>query len=386
MGIFGSVIFAAIRTCPVVTNSDLSEGMESVTLYELLERSAESALELQRDDGSFPPGQNYTYNEPATPVNTTSHWTIVLTEAFNLTEKEKFRVAANASVDYLLSKEARPHGYTFYCRDTPSADRCNGLVGQAYPIKALSYAGSVLGRSDATETAKKVFELHPFREEIGLWERVEITGEKLSFDRTLNHQILFAAGAVFLPSKSAKEKINCFLDNLVENMATHSDGTIKHYARPPLKKIIRLAAYNPRYINMLINELAYHYYTFSPKRKKKEENYQPVNLRGLAQLNKHFSTNDFWSCEKFRSVNKNNQYTNNIQNHGSTVPHICAAWSSFIFDGNTHNVADELKSEFENSINLENFLFESNNDIDVEKSSLVSFLVGLPNVEIHFDE
>ena len=46
---------------------------ETITVHELLERSARAALDLQRDDGSFSPGRNGVYDEPETPVRTTSH-------------------------------------------------------------------------------------------------------------------------------------------------------------------------------------------------------------------------------------------------------------------------------------------------------------------------
>ena len=46
---------------------------ETITIHELLERSARTAPDLQREDGSFPPGQNGVYDEPETPVRTTSH-------------------------------------------------------------------------------------------------------------------------------------------------------------------------------------------------------------------------------------------------------------------------------------------------------------------------
>ena len=55
--------------------SELESGAEreTITVHELLERSARTAPDLQREDGSFPPGRNGVYDEPETPVRTTSH-------------------------------------------------------------------------------------------------------------------------------------------------------------------------------------------------------------------------------------------------------------------------------------------------------------------------
>ena len=61
-----------------MTDSQSGSGTQTITLHEFLERSAESALELQREDGSFPPGRNFTYDEPETPVGTTARWATTL--------------------------------------------------------------------------------------------------------------------------------------------------------------------------------------------------------------------------------------------------------------------------------------------------------------------
>jgi hypothetical protein len=273
----------------------------TVTLYDIIDRSARDGLDLQRDNGSFPPGRNYTYDEPETPVRTTSHWLQILTKAYEISGDAVFENAANSAIDYLLSDDVRPSGFTYHSRNVESKDKCNGLVGQAAPIRALTRAGEIFKRSDAKEMAEKVFRLHPFSEELGLWERVEIDGRTLSFDRTLNHQIIFAAAAIELAPdvKIAENRIENFLDHLSVNMRLHSDGLIKHYVRPPLTDVVWSISHSPRRrYDMLINEIAFHYYSYSDERREKERGYQTVNLKVLSDLKSFFPDHEFWEGEK----------------------------------------------------------------------------------------
>ena len=358
---------------------------ETITIHELLERSAESALELQREDGSFPPGRNYTYDEPETPVRTTSHWTVTLSEVYDITGKEKFREAADAAVDYLLTDEVRPHGYTYYCRDAPGKDQCNGLVGQAGPIRALAHAGPILERQDAIDTAEEVFLLHPFDEELGLWERVEIDGERLSFDRTLNHQILFAAGSSKAASESkiVNDRIERFLDRLPSNMELHSDGIIKHYIRPSPVDAIKTVFRSPKQWPLLLNEIMFHYYSGSDERRKKEIGYQPVNLRGLAQLQNYFSEHKNWSNSKIQSLMIDLELeTYDEIEHGTVIPGIDIGWADYALLKDIESMRCKIKDDLERMIDTDEYFLRSGSVSDIDQSSVISLLVGLPNFQI----
>jgi len=369
----------------VVTNSDLFEDMESITLNELLERSAASALKLQRKDGSFPSGRNYTYNEPETPVGTTSHWAVTLAEVYDITGEDKYKKAGEAAVDYLLNKESRPYGYTYHCRDAPRKDQCNGLIGQAYPIRALAHTGPILGRQDAIKIAQEVFMCHPFDEKIGLWEQVEIDGKKLSFDRTLNHQILFAAGSCKLASEYdiVADRITTFLDRLPSNMELHPNGIIKHYIRPSPICTIKTTFRELRHWPLLLNEAVIHYYSRNNERRKKEIGYQPVNLRGLAQLRVQFSEHDIWSDPRIQSsITYSSESMYNCIEYGSIVPGIDLGWADYAFSRDMKKVKYNIKRELENSLNTDNYLLQSDNIEDMNKSAVISLLVGIPDIEM----
>jgi len=360
--------------------------MESITLYELLERTAESALELQREDGSFPSGRNYTYDEPETPVRTTSHWTVILSEVYKITGKEKFRKASVAAVNYLLSDETRPHGYSYHCRDESGKDRCNGLIGQAHPIRALAHAGPILGHQDAINIAEEVFMMHPFDEELGLWERVEINGKKLSFDRTLNHQIVFAAGSSKLVpvSSVAANRISRFLDQLPSNIELHPDGLIKHYIRPPPIKISKTVFGCLRHWPLLMNEVVFHYYSRSSERRKKEIGYQPVNLRALAQLRTRFQDHKTWSNKKIQpSLRTGNVDDCNNVTYGSVIPGISFAWVAHAFLNDIEKTKYLIEKDLQKKLNFDTHLLESNLVDSMDMSSAASLLVDLPDVKLN---
>lgn len=362
-----------------------------VTTHQLLVEGARTGLDLQRDDGWFPPGRNYTYDEPETPVRTTSHWVRTLTKAYEITGDSEFARAANDAIDYLLTDGVRPHGYTYHCRTVQSKDKCNGLVGQAAPIKALAYASEVFDRPDARDQAEEVFLLHPFNDEVGLWERVEIDGQKLSFDRTLNHQCIFAAASSLLIPEldQAEQRIERFLDELQSNMHTHENGLIKHYVRPPISSVLKTVLRSPRRYDMLINEIAFHYYSHSDERRKKERGYQTINLYALSELAESFPEHDFWESDVLmRSLDFLRRNERDLANgvdtkHGDPLPGIGIAKIRHRFEGQPidefgHLIREEIKLNDGSSPGI----FEIENVDGSTQTALISTLVNIPNTEI----
>lgn len=361
----------------------------TVTLYDIIERSARDGLDLQRGDGSFPPGRNYTYDEPETPVRTTSHWLQILTKAYEISDDGAFKDAANSAIDYLLSDDVRPSGFTYHCRNVQSKDKCNGLVGQAAPIRALTRASGIFGRQDARETAEEVFRLHPFSEDLGLWERVEVDGRTLSFDRTLNHQIIFAASAIDLVSdlKIVESRLRRFLDTLQTNMHLHSDGLIKHYVRPPVSKVLQSIIRAPRRSDMLINEVAFHYYSISPERRKKERGYQTVNLASLSKLKIQFPNHEFWECSKFSHTlefvqhNEGGLAAGINTKHGHPLPSISIAKIRHrIQEESIDNLQDLISNDI--AMNDAGDVFELEGIDENTQAALVSELTDIPDIEI----
>lgn len=364
---------------------------ETITTYELLERSARAALDLQREDGSFPPGRNGVYDEPETPVRTTSHWLTTLSKVYEITSDEVFADAANDAADYLLSDEARPYGYTFHSRSVEGKDRCDGLVGQAAPIRGLARGGLALGRQDLIRVAEDVFFTHPFDSQLGLWERIEIDGTRLSFDRTLNHQLTFAAASANLADTGiGVERIEHFLSRLEDTMRLHTDGLIKHYVRPPPFDVLRTVVNSPAHWNLLLNEIVFHYYSRSSKRRRKEIGYHPINLRSLARLKESFSDHSIWDISLINDVlgfvgSEKYSGSEGVMNisYGSMTPGIHTAYALVVLnDCDRSEIRDWLKREVIQRFDFNRDLLVANAIDPSFQAATIYNLTPLPNIQI----
>lgn len=205
--------------------------MEEVGLNEVLEIIGQSAIDKQRSDGSFPSGNNGPHGDSETPVRNTSHFVLLFAQLFEETNNELYRRSAIDGFEYLSRSEVRPYGVTFHHRNNEK-DCCNGIVGQAWTIEALAEMATVLDMDEPVDIAEEVFLLHPFDYNLGLWKRVEIDGDILCFDSTLNHQIWFAAaGGLLTKHHDVDSEINRqvirFLDRLDELVDVSEEGLIK---------------------------------------------------------------------------------------------------------------------------------------------------------------
>ncbi len=373
-------------TYPNLTNQD------TISLNELLVRSAQASLDFQSRDGSFPPGQNGIYNETETPVRTTSSWLLILTEAYKITGNQIFENAANNAADYLMSDEARPHGHTFHSREVKNKDKCDGLVGQGSPIKALTYAGQTFDRKDLIKAAMFVFKLHPFDDRLGLWERVEITGERLSFDRTLNHQLYFAAKSAALLDESniVNKRIRRFLDQLGKIMRTRSDGSAEHHIRPPILDVTKTVVSAPRHWPLIWNELVAHYHARTSTRRKKELGYHPNVLVGLSMLRQQLPDHEIWNHDTIRSAllfSQTDEYKNQIYNrtskYGSMIPMISHARVLSAFDiDSDESIQSLLSDEIKRSYNPETGLLEKDTVDPNTHATSIKSVIDLPNIEV----
>lgn len=210
--------------------------MTSRPLCEILNDVSHEALNIQSSNGSFLSGQNGPHGDPETPVRTTSHYLILLSHLYERTRCERFRQGALDAIGFLTEDEARPHGYTFHHRWSEK-DQCNGIVGQAWTIEALAETAVILDKPELVNIAEEVFLLHPFDDRLGIWKRVEINGDVLCFDSTLNHQIWFAAaGGLLSKYHDVEQKIDQqvvrFLDRLDDLIELSEDGLIKGGSLP----------------------------------------------------------------------------------------------------------------------------------------------------------
>jgi hypothetical protein len=263
-------------------------------LREALRIAATAAVDVQHPDGSFPAGHNGPYRDPETPVRNTAHWLVTLCDLYRETGHELWGAAAHRAADYLLGEEARPAGASFFCRTNPSKDRCNGVMGQAWAIEGLIAAARALGREDADRVAKEVFFLHPFREEQGVWERVEVDGSHPGPDRTFNHQLWFAAIGGQLGDEEAGRRALHFLKGPGTRVETYRDGIICHGSR--IERLPLSRSSRPRDL-MLGVRSAVSRWRSRRVLWSKSVGYHAFNLYAYALLKQRFPAEPFWRGE-----------------------------------------------------------------------------------------
>jgi len=253
-----------------------------MNVSDLVVGSAESLVPTQRQDGSFAPGHNGPYYDEELPLRNTGHALVLLLRACELSGEDKYRKSALKALDYITADERRPMGATFWVRNNPQKDFPNGLIGQAWVIEALAYAARELGDDRLVRQAEEVFLLHPFDEESGRWQVVNVDGSYDPVDMTFNHQLWFAAAGSFLQENGlVLQRVRRFMDTLGTNLEIYDSGLIVHalggFNRPhlPIKRRLKqsikrllpgrgdAAAYVDVVINKAIGYHAFNLYGFS---------------------------------------------------------------------------------------------------------------------------
>jgi len=206
--------------------------MDFLSLEDIIVKSATRGLRLQDKVGAMPEGQNGPWNEMQTSVRNTSHWLITFLKAYDITANKEFLDAALRCLDYLESDEVRPMKSTFYCRVNSNKDFCNGLIGQAWVLKALVIASEYLNECKYAQLAEDIFNMHDFDFKKGLWKTRNVDGSIGSICLTVNQQLWFAAvGALICKHTSSSEiknKVDIFYGNINKYISATSKGRIKH--------------------------------------------------------------------------------------------------------------------------------------------------------------
>ncbi len=272
---------------------DGSGGMR-ISIHELIERTAEIGIEHQREDGSFQPRSTSYYGDTQRPIRVTSQWLRLFAEAYSITNNNRYSTAANKAVTYLLSRESRPKEFTLYCRESNKKDRCNGLYGQAIPAWSLIAASNQLSRQDISTISEDLVTLHPYNRQLSLWNRVEINGEVLSFDRTLNHQIAFAAACSLIKNSRCERLVNDFLDTLKARMAIRNNGIIRHLVKTPYIHLPEDRLLWKDIPTSTWNRIIFDYHKISNAIYDKEIGYQAINLFWLSMIKDKLPDHNIW--------------------------------------------------------------------------------------------
>ncbi len=83
-------------------------------LSDIILQSSKTALHLQLEDGSFPPGCNGPYHDQETPVRNTAHWLITMLKAYEISNEARFKDSSWNAVQYLLLPSNRPLNAIFF--------------------------------------------------------------------------------------------------------------------------------------------------------------------------------------------------------------------------------------------------------------------------------
>jgi hypothetical protein len=265
----------------------------SESLFQFLQRCAERAVRIQASDGSIPGGCNGPWADPETPVRNTGHWLITFLRVFEISGEVRFRSAAQATAEYLLSDASRPMGQNFLHRRNPERDFCNGLIGPAWSIEALVAAGHALDLDEAFRVSEEVFLLHPFNEAHGIWRLVNVDGSYGPVDQTFNHQLWFAASGSLIADATGnaevRARVRSFMDHMDWSFRVRKSGAIQHGMRPrSLPKHLYQEFGNRRQGR-----------TYWKKQVPKEFGYHAFNLMGFGLLLTDTRDHPFWTTPGF---------------------------------------------------------------------------------------
>ena len=357
-----------------------------ITICELLERSAQTGLELQCSDGSFPQRESSYYGDPQLPVRTTSQWLRVFSEAYSISKESKYLESAHDAASYLTSDSVRPHGFTFHCRNSSGKDKCNGVYGQAIPIWALTTAAEYLDRTELYDVAENVVMQHPYDEYLSLWNRVEIDGDVLTIDRTLNHQLAFAGAVSTIDTVYCQEIIQDFLGNLERLIETRPDGVIRHFARTPFFHLGQ--SNNRNRAASLRNRLLFELYHYSQSFKQKEIGYQAPNIFWLAYLKMQYPEHSLWSSELInrivntvRSEGFSRKLRKNNMSFSASPTGFYIAVALAVFDDAISEATAWIEKQLVRSYELRDELLTGDVSDHIKMSSNTCYLTEFPDLE-----
>ena len=252
---------------------------------DLIVDSVESANKLQAIDGSFPAGHNGPYNNTETAIRNTCHLLIANIFVYKVTLKDSFNEAALKYLSYVKNAVHLNHKSGIQCRINPTRNPYNGLVGQAWIIEALCEAGSHFDDFDSYSLAIGLARKFDYSPSYCTW---LLPSEKhtIKYDRTLNHNIWFAAALSIIPKEydlDIRKCIEHFVDQLFKLIQIYPNGII-HHSSPYYCNSYPIGSFAaPLRAFRNFTESSYIY--------QKSIAYHSFNLYGLAILQNHLSNN-----------------------------------------------------------------------------------------------
>lgn len=304
-----------------------------------------NAVVSQQADGSWAGGHNGMYGHPETPVRVTSHMLVLLSSYLKRQDDPVVRRAMDAAISFLLHDDRRPAGWNMVQRTDPKGvlDSCNGVIGAAWTVEGLISAYESTGRRDVLECAAQLVDIHPFDEKRRLWYRRDVSGAVLDFDRTLNHQVWFAAATAMLVHHGVTHlvpRLEMFLEGLGNLLGLYPDGIVRHATEYSIGGIF------PRILTRW-----YYIYRSRAIHREKAIGYHLFNLYGLALIRKYHGDCfefDERKLERAIAVVSGDWFQAHIRENAYAYPYNSPGWEApFVSDvfGLDLSIAEDMARE-----------------------------------------
>lgn len=244
------------------------------------------------------PGVNGPYNDQELRVRNISHWLIVYSHLYEKNNEKQYYRLANRAADYLCSKETRPMNATYWCRNNPKKDKCNGVMGQAWVLEGLLSAKKYIHRDDCYNLAVELINLHPFDEYKCIWNRVNVDGSYYTPDSTFNHQLWFAAIAASIDESQINKRVIKFFNKVASKVEIYNNGVIYHASQLGEFDVFKTTTTEKvKQVQKLFQ---------SRKNKKnlysKSVGYHGFNLYAFSLLKTNFHDHAFWDSDKWHKI------------------------------------------------------------------------------------
>ncbi len=264
---------------------------------------ADNLVHLDASTALFPGGRNGPYFDLESPVRNSAHALCAMSVAYSITGDTSFATEGRSLAGFLLTDQAFSLGSHAVHRQKHPKDWCNGVIGPAWLIESLAWAGELLGLPQASERARELALSQPFDREAALWRRRDPKRGVGGADRTLNHQVYFAAAAAAATRSSAEgpvRSVDAFLDHLATGgFRVHADGLIVHHVprndesptslRGARERLLRVARNSPTVHRLRGNSAG-----TAPDARERDHGYHLYSLFSLANLRTFAPDHKFW--------------------------------------------------------------------------------------------
>lgn len=382
-----------------------------VQISDLVIQTANSGLNLQNADGSFPSGYNGPYGDNDTPVRNTSHWLITLLKAYEYSGDNKYKLSSEKALNYLCSSKARPHDVAFFHREGNryrGQNQTNGLIGQAWTIEAFAMASEHFQKENIANIAADTFLAHPFNYEVGIWKQIDVDGTIQGYCTTFNQQLWFAVAGLLLLEyadvdkngklKKIENRTNIFFQNIHNLIHTSPKGLIIHPLFLPSPKIYNFI-YNTdvqievcdKWIRTAIMKFKdVIRYRSTSRLIRKSRPYHAFNLYAFAILYTIKPNLPFWETNKFQKIidySKNPVYFNHLEKSefgfGYNPPGFELPFSWHIFDGEISEMSRSLiQKQLRHSYDFSESLMLKNTSDKATHAARFYELTRIPDISI----